>query len=379
MKLAYLAHTQIPSNVASSIHVMRMCHAFSNVGHDVTLLCPTAEDRNTKEDPFEFYGVRANFKIQRLPSTNSFVHRSMGTHRWVRWTTRMQPFDAIYARCQGLHTFKLHKLRKPFIIECHLLHQTPKFAQLLENPNLQAIVTISKQLANDYQKHYGLAKQRILLARDGADDLKPCVPRELPGRNGTRCGYVGNLYPGKGVELILPLARRCPHVDFHVFGGQPDEVEYWQKATGTTDPQNLFFHGAIPPHATDAARIACDILLAPYQPVVQGRGGDVDIARWMSPLKLFEYMAAGRTVVASDLPVLREFLNDGKNALLCPPTDVDAWETRINWAATHRRQASEIAQRAKQEFQTKYSWQSRAQRISQQLKWPPTTKRRTAA
>ena len=62
----------------------------------------------------------------------------------------------------------------------------------------------------------------------------------------------------------------------------------------------------------------CDILIAPYAAQVSHAGGG-DIGRWMSPLKLFEYMAAERPVVTADLPVLREVVRDGETALLCPP------------------------------------------------------------
>ncbi len=88
------------------------------------------------------------------------------------------------------------------------------------------------------------------------------------------------------------------------------------------------------PGSSDLLR-SYDVLIAPYQEKVCVHGGGGDVATWMSPLKIFEYMAAGRPIVASDLPVLREILEDGRNALLVSPGDVDAWCIALNKLRNH--------------------------------------------
>ena len=60
---------------------------------------------------------------------------------------------------------------------------------------------------------------------------------------------------------------------------------------------------------------------APDIRVVFGVGGGTNLADWISPLKMFEYMAQGKAIVASDLPMLREVLRNGENALLCDSDD----------------------------------------------------------
>src|SRR3989338_9997638 len=68
MKVAYLAESIIPSRTANSIHVMRMCEAFANHGHEVTLFVPHRRDEREPgiTDVFGFYGVRPNFRIRFL-------------------------------------------------------------------------------------------------------------------------------------------------------------------------------------------------------------------------------------------------------------------------------------------------------------------------
>jgi glycosyltransferase involved in cell wall biosynthesis len=368
MKIAYLAHTCIPSNVASSIHVMRMCQALADVKHDVTLFCPRAEDRPGRSvDPFDFYGVRRNFSFQWLPRPKSLLGTTIRLHRMVRFVTNWKSFDLVYARCQGLGTYKLHKLNRPFVLETHSLHTGPAMQRLVNNPWLRGLVVISESLERDYRRELGTAKCRIVLARDGADEAQPCTPRSLPGNNTTRCGYVGNLYTGKGLEILVPLAQRCPSVDFHVFGGKEEDVFAWRRKPEVENRPNLFFHGFVQPSETDSVRAACDMLIAPYQPLVHGVGGGTNIADWMSPLKLFEYMASGKAILASDLPVLREILRDRENSLLCPPQDLDAWVAAVEWVRDQPEDARQIGQRALSEFSARYSWRARAELLTREF------------
>ena len=72
-----------------------------------------------------------------------------------------------------------------------------------------------------------------------------------------------------------------------------------------------------------------DLLLMPYQNKVSIGVRGQDTSRWMSPMKMFEYMAAGQAIVASDLPVLREILVHKHNAILTKADDVIEWETAI--------------------------------------------------
>ena len=68
MKIAYISKSVIPSRAANSIHVVKMCHALADNGHEVTLLAPNIKDKDEKEisDIYKFYGVKKNFKIKKL-------------------------------------------------------------------------------------------------------------------------------------------------------------------------------------------------------------------------------------------------------------------------------------------------------------------------
>ena len=162
------------------------------------------------------------------------------------------------------------------------------------------------------------------------------------------------------MELIGALVERCRWARFHVIGGRQPEIEYWRQRTAGA--ANLQFHGFMPNGDVRALLATMDALIAPYQPRVISPMGQ-DIGQWMSPLKIFEYMASGVPIVASDLPVLREILRDRVNALLCGPTDVDAWAAALAELRDDAMLAADLACRAREELEAKYTWRQRARLI----------------
>lgn len=174
-------------------------------------------------------------------------------------------------------------------------------------------------------------------------------------------GYIGHLYEGRGIDLLVELARRCAWLHMHIVGGNPEDVQRWRAEC--EDLENVTLHGYVAPAETPRYREMCDVLAAPYQQVVKVAGNRVDTSKWMSPLKIFEYMASGKAIVCSDLPVLREVLTDGKNALLCPADDVDAWCAAMGWLRDDPALRKFLGARAHQDYLEKYTWEQRAKRL----------------
>ena len=102
-----------------------------------------------------------------------------------------------------------------------------------------------------------------------------------------------------------------------------------------------------------------DVLLAPYQAKVHGVGGRADIGRWMSPLKIFEYMGSDRAMIVSDLPVLREIVTHGETALLAPPDDVNAWVRAVERLRDPAVRET-LAKHARERLVARHTWDRRA-------------------
>jgi len=102
---------------------------------------------------------------------------------------------------------------------------------------------------------------------------------------------------------------------------------------------------------------ACDVLLMPYQSLVAASSGG-DISRYLSPMKLFEYLACGRPILSSNLPVLSEVLND-RNAVLLPAAEVGSWILALKQLQNDPETREKLSDQAREDA-LKYTWEKRA-------------------
>jgi glycosyltransferase involved in cell wall biosynthesis len=168
----------------------------------------------------------------------------------------------------------------------------------------------------------------------------------------------GHLYAGRGVELFVELAKAVPGAQFVWAGGNPEDVAAWKERSAHL--RNLTFTGFIPNDRLPLYQAAADVLLMPYGRVIGISSGGGNSAAISSPLKMFEYLAAGRAIVASDLPVFREVLNE-RNAVFCPPEDVPAWTAAVCALLDDPSHREALGAQAKSDS-LQYSWVERAKR-----------------
>ncbi|MFD0381985.1 glycosyltransferase family 4 protein [Streptomyces stramineus] len=260
--------------------------------------------------------------------------------------------------------------RAPVVYETHLLRPERSVRGverlLFRHRALTRVVFVTQALADDYRKAFPRLGARTDLDLVTASDCADPVPLDgpvatLPGRpEAVTAGYVGHLYPGRGTDVILALAERLPAVDFHLVGGTDQDRSHWQSRSRHP---NVFFHGHHPPAALHPYYRAFDIVLAPYRTTVGCADGVADISRWVSPMKLFEYMAHGKPIIASDLPVLREVLTDGVNCLLRAPGDVAAWADAVAHLAADASARQALGATARHQLTTRYTWRARVDRV----------------
>ncbi|MFF7727014.1 glycosyltransferase family 4 protein [Streptomyces sp. NPDC008001] len=367
MRIAYLHGGSVPSVYANGVHVMRMCDAFADAGHHIELYAVPGTVRTG--DLHAYYGTRNRFPVHTVPLGTAPGLGPLVRARRVRDGVRRGTVpDVVYGR--DPHALLAAAGTAPVVYETHLLW-TDRVVRgverlLLRHRGLRRIVFVSQALADDYRAAFPrLAARRDVdwvTASDCADPVAAGGPvAALPGRPGAlKVGYVGHLYPGRGTDVIRELARLLPAADFHLVGGTPEDLAHWQdRCRG----ENVFFHGHRPPSSLHPYYRAFDVVLAPYQRKVACAGGIGDISRWVSPMKLFEYMAHGRAIVASDLPVLREVLTDGENCLLCPPGDVAAWAEAVGRLSADPALRRALGETARRELTTRYTWRARADRV----------------
>lgn len=362
MKIVYISRSVIPSRTANSIHVMRMCQAFAKAGHDVTLLAPITpklEEKNI-DDIFDYYGTEKNFTLRKL-STPRFMKKIFYSWRCLMEIRKIVP-DVVYGRNDLRALWLSAKSGFPTAFEQHMPPEKPSdrvyLEKILAHPKGSKIVLISAALGEYYQKAFAIEPQNMLIAHDGADMIKdldtlPIGFETLSERK--KVGYVGSLFNGRGINLILEAAKRLPQYDFHLIGGNEKDITFWKREMSLS---NVVFHGFVPPAEAYRYRNLCDVLLAPYQTEQEGNR----TSAYMSPIKLFEYMSSAKPILCSDLPVIREMLNES-NALLIDPHSVDAWVEGIEKVMRDKRWAESLAQNAYRDFNDHYTWYKRGELI----------------
>ena len=336
MKITYVANAIIPSRMANSIHVVKMCDAYAALGHDVELLVPQWKNAEpVSAGLFAFYDVQNKFAVRHASVTPAWNRYELPYYAlWMSAQALRGRPDLIHTRslpvAWGLTTLR----RSPALYEMHQPSfvagaQMRMYRQTVRSPRLRGLVVITRALQSLLPEEPALAP--VIVAPDAVDAraldcmLDKSTARAQLGLADTGrpiCLYSGHLYAGKGLDLIIDLATHAPESDFLIVGGKPDHIERYRKRT--RDIANIHFAGFVSPAQVRTYLHAADVLLLPYADRTATAGG-TDNSRVISPMKMFEYMAAGRPILASTLPVLQEVLRHGENALLLPYDEPQAW------------------------------------------------------
>ncbi|MEX2143848.1 MAG: glycosyltransferase family 4 protein [Anaerolineales bacterium] len=368
MRIALIAPGFIPSQTANSIQVMKMAQALAAEGYRVHVFTPGTEEKISWKDLEAHYGLAHRFKVTRLPA-RPLLRRYDFAFTALR-AARAWGAELIYTRLPQAATLAAWR-GWPSVFE---LHDMPSgimgpwlLRRFLRAKGARRVVVNTHYLAGQLKQQYRLPSLNdILLVAPNGVDLQRYV--KLPSPKSARkklelteaftAGYSGHLYKGRGIGLILALAQHLPKMRFLLVGGRPVDVAYWKgKASGL---KNVQFTGFIPNAELPLYQAACEVLLIPYSQRVAGSSG-INIAPYTNPLKMFEYLAAGRPIVASDLPILREILSE-QNAVILRGAQVQTWVTALASLQRSPRWRAALAKAARQTA-ADHSWEKRARML----------------
>jgi glycosyltransferase involved in cell wall biosynthesis len=265
-------------------------------------------------------------------------------------------------------------LRRPILFETHQLEHgfRKRFQRIIMLKPWVITVVISNMLKQFLREHHGIDAARAIVLHDAAPSMVEPIPvgkrrtslvEIVPQAKGSWdgvCGYFGHLYSGRGVEIIEDMASVRPGVLFLLFGGNEADVEYRRESNKKS---NVIYVGYVTHPVAQKAMKSVDVLLMPYQKSVSIGLPGHDTARWMSPMKMFEYMSAGVPIISSDLPVLREVLEHKKNALLVHPEKSDEWVLALDFLLNDSSFANHLGSCAHNDYKNKHTWVIRAKHI----------------
>ncbi len=375
--LYYLSNATIPSEKAHAIQQMKMCQSFVRTGTSTCFVYPTSLSSKAPDwaDIAEYYGLDARFGVKSVPSFEGHLNKIPQIPFFSKalavagWTLKqllqgeIMSKDVLY--CRNYYAASLlveirqflPSSRSPAIYTEYHNPEPQRYGQNRFFQSVDGVVSITHRLKEYLTETHSLAPKKCHIAPDGVDiqryeSLTTEAAREQLNidLNETVVAYTGHLYETKGAHI---LARCADQLDatIYIVGGYPEDVE--RVRNQTRKPENLVFTGFVEPADIPCYQYAADVLVAPY----------TDEARqYLSPLKLFEYMAAGKAIVASRIPVLEEILTDGENALLVEPGSADDLARAIDRVLTDEDLYSRLSENAATDAK-RYSWTTRAESI----------------
>src|SRR5262245_39936172 len=379
MRVHYFHSGNVQAPAANAVQVMRMCGAFAQNSAAVELFYPQYAWGNplAAEECRAYYGVEPSFRLRPLPG---FFTSGLMTMPGYLPAAKLLAYaieavrgcDIMYTRCATAAATlpflrRLGPTPRPIVaFEAHEFPRDGARARTLRH--VDAIVAITRVIADELQHVLGYPASRILVAPDGVPDawLEPIAKADARQRLGMHTQhplvtFTGKLHPDT-LPLLFDAAERLrDRADMLIVGappGAPDGVDRaLEDLRQRAQPRGLAMQFVGPVRAGDVRlyQSAADVLIAPYS-------GALRWARYTSPLKIFEYMAAGRPMVVSDLPVLHEVIEHDTGAWLVPAADGTAIGMAVAMLLDRPEIGERLARRARADA-ARYTWNTRAARI----------------
>lgn len=337
MHICVISTSQIPSSTANSIQVAKVCQAYKQIGHEVTLYVPGDKDEDW-ETIKRVYGLSEKFQIEWIRSAKSFHRYDFALKAMNK--SRKMAFDLIHTWTPQV-ALLANILKMPYLLELHELptgHLGPYiYKSILKSKfRKKRFLPITNALRNRYEEefHIKFLPEEVVISPDGVDierytNLGSASEMRnrlsLPDR--FSAVYTGHLYAGRGMNLLIELAKLLPEINFIWVGGRQNDLDQWHKKIIEIGIQNIILTGFIDNELIPKYQAAGDVLLMPYEKEISGSSGG-NTAEYCSPMKMFEYLAAGRPIISSDLSVLHEVLNT-TNAIFCDSNDPICWKNAI--------------------------------------------------
>jgi|FLYN01.1.fsa_nt_gi glycosyltransferase involved in cell wall biosynthesis len=383
--LLYIANARIPTEKAHGLQIIQNCEAFADTGVDVTLWA--ARRINTPEmraigDPWEYYGVKRNFALRYLPCLD-LLSVAPSAFQPLAFVLQLSTFtlaalllslfaqaDIYYSRDPlVLWALSFIKPRRTLAYEAHRLSSgRGRWLQGQVVRGVGTVIAVTPQLADDLIA-LGADAKDVLVAHDGvrrerfANAPTQAEARRIIGwpQDVFIVGYVGRLHTlsmDKGLATLIEALRQVEGAALALVGG-PDDMaaalrQHWVSLG--LDESRFLCAGHVPPERVPWYLSAFDVCAMPHP-------WTAHFAHHTSPIKLFEYMAARRAIVASDLPGWSDVVQDGETVLLVPPGDPNALAAALKRLRDDPALRERLAVRAYERVMERYTWEARARAI----------------
>jgi glycosyltransferase involved in cell wall biosynthesis len=324
-KIIYITDLSLPSSKAQAVHIFKMIDNLLSFMDEAFLIFPRLNKEVKIQNLKKHFNIHTKKKIHLIPVTkknnlsNSFSRLVYG----LKVAFKLKKETNLIISRSLISSFFLTLFKVKHFLEIHQeLKGLTKFLfislKFINSKQIIKIIFISKGLSDFYK----LDNKKFVILHD-ACDLRDFRFKKKINKNIKNIYYIGSFYKGRGISLIKQLANLCPEYNFHLYGLRDEKIK--------SSKNFKVFPFKSYSETLDLIKNA-DLLLMPYQSKISINSINFkdDISRFISPLKMFEYLASSIPLISSDLKVLREILVNENNSILIKNfSNALAWKKAI--------------------------------------------------
>jgi len=367
---------------AHLIQVSNSANAAANLGYS-TVLCflekglpsfnPVSlihpfHPRKPEAKLTNFYNIQEKLKVAPLPipwpidQINSKLTNSSTIVCKYYFPIHILPYTKIVHTRDWNFVKVAIKYGVPAIYEHHHQEQKQFEPEVVHNPLLQIAVTVAEPVRESMIEN-GMPPEKVIKLHNGFNQIflvrhpeaaQAWREKLLVEQRQQLIVYSGALRQFKGIDLLIDVAKEMPQVQFALAGGNESEVEHYQQLAKEKQTQNVKFLGHMPQNQLASLLQAADVLAHPH---CSGNA-----AATTSPLKLFDYLASGTPIVATEIPPLMEFKSSSAIAGWCEPNNPNQLAQCLQQVlATYPRKIAGYTDNL--DFVRQFSWENRISTI----------------
>lgn len=356
--LIYVGRSRLHRNRANLVQALHVADGFQRIGLPMRVYLPPAEGCDVRQVLAD-YGVSTDMDIR----PTQWLHtRFQLWPFFLRFRQEMKAAKSVFTPLPQIsrmltafgihHVLEIHDAQRDLVTKGMLHDILSAHARGI----LTHLLPVSKA-AREFLVAAGADSTRVVVAPNGValEEYAALPDFDPAGLTRPRLTYLGTLEDKRGLEIFGAAAE----------SGLGQVTLIGNRAPNYVPPPQTEVLPFVPHHEVPGWYGRTDIILLPYP-------RDIATADSMSPMKLFEALAAGRPIIASDLPVLRELLVNEDNALLVEPGDISAWLAAIRRLQSDPNLAVRLARNARN-LASHFTWEQRAENIARACGWLSST------